>query len=471
MKITDLAPLLLAPALAAACMAFSPQEPAPTAPPDVAPLGTPPEAQDVPDGPPATYELVERMAALDAANPVPFGRLMPDSPIVAAPDVAASVAVAAALPRTLPGIGPGVAGIPDDAPLNHTLSNTYGWGWGKEFPLVADNYYVTATNKSVVNTFYSGNGGSSYITSSVLMGQPVLPSDVKNNVFWIMLAFDQGDCSIWQSNIFDAHVEHGMYWTSCGRANIRLEEVLWSKCNAQAFQWVYSHPASKRYFQTAHTDQVEGLTNPPSAKDAEWLRILERNKGQGIEIIRCETVQCTAYILSERAGSTISKFEVLNQKGPWAHWMRVEGCYSKTSVPWIDPNGKQRDSCGWFMSHAGLTANGHPAVTLRHNSVFYLHPDRDFIQIWGCSDGIAGTPDVVIEENVFATDQAIDIRLRNANDTVIVRRNRNVGGARVIISGPEQPWYSWTTSPNWNKAAVIAEFPLDGASYQYGSVN
>ena len=421
------------------------------------------EAEAAPELTPEEMQtIIDRMVALDAAEPVPFGQS-------AAPQLMMmdAEAVAPRLPRRLPSIQPGIAGVPDDAPLNHQLVTQWGAAWGKELPLVADNYLVQALQhgaKAVVNTMYNGNGGPSYLSNSLLMGQPVFSPATKNNTFWIMLAFDHSNSRLWQTTLQDAHLEHGNYWTSDGEAECYWERIRFDQCRGQAIQWVYSHPASKRYFQTATTDNVEGVTNPPSPQDARWLRNAEAHKTEKLVVSQSETSQCTIYALSERAGSTFSWFEAINKNGPWYHYVIMDGNYSETSYAWTDPNGQKRDCSGWFMAHAKL------GVTIRHNTVMYRHGDRDVVQIWGCGDGIPGTPDVVIDENIFLSDQVIDIRLRDKTDTVIIRRNQAYGGTRVIISDWTQPWYSWHTSPNWDEKAVIAEFPLHMASYQYGSV-
>lgn len=368
--------------------------------------------------------------------------------------------------RRLPGVAPGEAGVPDDEIFDHTLKLAYGAGWGKELPLIADSYLVTALNpKSVVNTMYSGVGGArTSLTNALIYGPPVLVEGQKNGMFWGFILFDWSNMTVSFVTIQDIHLEHGFYITSRGGANCSWDHVLWDHVYAQAIQWVYSHPASKRYYQTAFTDNVAGVTNPPSAQDQLWLNYADSHQDEWLKVTNCETKQCTILPLSERAGFTFSFFEPLNQKGPKYHRVLIEGNYSETSWPYVDSNGKFSDSSGWLMAHAMKH------IEVRKNTVVYHNPDKpDLIQIWGVSDGIAGTPDVVIEDNLIASAGTVEIRLGNANDTVIIRNNRASPNCRVRVSNEKQPWYAWETSPNWIKTAVIAEFPLNGASWSYGA--
>ncbi len=435
----------------------------------LAPKHTPEASQGSPVTPPASVQEAEMGVQAASVSQEPEQSTGP-GPVDLEAQVAQEELVEAPLAATasrLPSVSPGEAGVPDNQIFDHTLKLPYGAGWGKELPLMADGYLLTALNpKSIVNTMYSGVGDkTTYLSNSLIYGPPVLVEGQKNNMFWGFILFDWSNMTLSHCTIQDIHIEHGQYITSRGGANCVWDGVLWDHVYAQAIQWVYSHPASKRYYQTAYTDNVEGLTNPPSGPDAAWLAYASAHQDEWLKVQRCETKQCTIFSLSERAGFTFSFFEPLSQKGPRYHKVLIEGNYSQTSWPYVDNNNQYSDCSGWLMSH------NQKHIEVRNNTVIYRDPDKpDLVQIWGVSDGIAGTPDVVIEDNLIASSGMIEIRLGNANDTVVIRNNRATPSCRVRVSSEKQPWYAWETSPNWIKAAVIAEFPLNGATWSYGAV-
>jgi hypothetical protein len=329
-------------------------------------------------------------------------------------------------PRDGPWVKPGEAGA--NSPFAVHQTNTWGWNIPKEQPTVGVDKALGASNNSVINTHYSGPGGPVSWSDSRFYGVPPnINSAIQTKWGWVVFDFWDGTFTrcTWDS----IAVEHGLYVTGWGPQTFYNSS--WSEVNGQAYQGVYSHPDSKRASQT-------GLDRRT------WLRLGNSLSDEPIEFRRCWFDNVGRPAKSERASYIVSCFEVLNQNGPFWNPVLVTECWIETNDPWIDVNGIMRDSAGGIMAHA------RPHVEISRNMVMLRRPDRDPIQVWACSDGKPGTPDVVISENYILSAQAVDIRLRTPEDTVIIQRNG--GRAEVVIH--TNPWYVWESN-GWDEGKVI----------------
>jgi len=340
-----------------------------------------------------------------------------------------------------PWILPAQAGCPDDYPITFYGVSQWGWGYGGAIPLTCDGWRLASwgSGSGVTSTGYAGtNQQPVSLSNMIIHGQPQAPG-MQNMIRWGAIIFDINHWNWYRVTTEDIPQEHGVYGTING-GPLTWDECMFSECWGQAIQLVYAHPQNQaRKHQTA-------------LPEARWYRLANMLQDEWITVRRTAILQSSIYTKSERASYPISTFEALNKDGPFLNRLLVEGCYMKTEWPWVDPNGTPRDSCGGIMAH------GRKQVVIKRNYLEYKLGDRDVIQLWGCSDGQPGTVDVEISENAINASQNIDIRLRNANDTVVVRRNR--GTCRVLISGPEQPWYAWPTSPTWRADQVIYNAPV-----------
>lgn len=325
-----------------------------------------------------------------------------------------------------PWVTPGEAG--SKSPYAIWQNNTWGWNIPAEQPRTGNDKSLGASNNSVINTHYSGPGGPVVWTESRFYGTPAdIGQDVKTKWGWVV--FDFYDASFEYCTWDTIAIEHGQYIT--GWAPMTWYGCSWENINGQGIQHVYSHPDSKRAAQT-------GL--PKNT----WLRLAQALAGETLEVRRCETKQVGIPPLSERASFTFSFFSPNGKDGPAWNPVTITESYMQTHYEWTDANGVTRDCAGAIMAHR------RPHVEITRNCILYAKGDRDVIQVWGCSDGIAGTPDVVLSENFIWAAKAIDIRLQHPSDTVIIARNR--GNAEVVISMND--WYVWESN-GWKERAVL----------------
>jgi hypothetical protein len=78
------------------------------------------------------------------------------------------------------------------------------------------------------------------------------------------------------------------------------------------------------------------------------------------------------------------------------------------------------------------------------------------VQVWNCSDGVEGTPDVVITGSRVIADSTVDVRVAEG-DTVVVEGNAgSTARLRVSTNPPE----TWPGRPGWDDARVLREGPL-----------
>jgi hypothetical protein len=336
-------------------------------------------------------------------------------------------------PRRIPWVAPGEAGAA--SPYAWHQTNTWGWNIPSEQPRTASDRALGASNNAVVNTHYSGPGGPVDWSESRFYGVPAsLGAPVKTKWGWV--AFDFGPAEFWRCTWDTIPVEHGLYLTGWGQP-VSWIECLWEDVYGQAIQVVYSHPKSKRAAQT-------GVNAP-----REWYRRAREAGGSVFEIDRCETRNVGIPPLSERGSFTWSFFAPNGVNGPAYNYLSVTRSRMETSYPWTDVNGIYNDSAGAIMGQRLLGAQ------IRRNLIVYRFGDRDVIQLWACSDGKPGTVDVEISENYILARKPIDIRLGNANDTILIRRN--VGNAEVVIS--TNPWYVWQSN-GWDESKVIYRGPI-----------
>lgn len=309
--------------------------------------------------------------------------------------------------RRLPWVQPGESGTTH--PATKTEFSQYGFNVPKDIPLFAAGYDLSGADNAVVSTFYEGAGGPVDWDNMRIHGK------VGANVKWGVRAFDVWGWKVRNSEFADIKVEHGIYGNTLG--GIRVEECAFENIGAQAGQFVYALPGSVRAHET-------GIKDPSI-----WYRLINSTvQNEWQQFLRCTFQQVTLPNKSDRASFTLSFFEPDVKGGILGHSARVQGCYFKTSDPWVDPNGVTRDCGGAIMAHSRST------VEILGNYIEYLHGNKSVIQLWGC-------PSIVIKNNVIKADQDIDIRLSSPRDHV--RIERNVGDSIVRVWDNQAEWYAW----------------------------
>ena len=146
-----------------------------------------------------------------------------------------------------------------------------------------------------------------------------------------------------------------------------------------------------------------------------------------------------------RPSYAISAFE-----GPRSP-LRVERCVLRTVGSLRgDGSGGERDCYGAVMAHE------RDRFELVDTFVEYPRGDRDVVQVWRCSDGVAGTPDVVITGCRVLADTFVDVRV-SEGDTVVVEGNAgSTARLRVSTNAPD----TWPGRPGWEPARVLHEGAL-----------
>ena len=75
------------------------------------------------------------------------------------------------------------------------------------------------------------------------------------------------------------------------------------------------------------------------------------------------------------------------------------------------------------------------------------------------SDLFTGTLDILIQNNMVKAKQAVDIRVRTPEDSIVIRRNAAPLGTRVVVS--TAPWYVWPPPAE----TVLVDQPLSEDLY------
>lgn len=245
---------------------------------------------------------------------------------------------------------------------------------------------------------------------------------------WGMIAFDVEGWSFVRCTFRDIPDEHGLYLTTLG--GLRFERCLFTEIGSQAIQIVSAVPGTPRSEQTAH--------------QGDWKAYSDARRDQVHLISECVFLE-VGKPSGGRPSYAISAFE-----GP-RNPLRVERCVLRTtgSVR-VGPSGRENDCYGAVMAHE------RDRFELVDTYIEYPRGDRDVVQVWHCSDGKPGTPDVVVRGSRVIADTLVDVRVAEG-DTVVIEGNLgSTATLRVSTNPPE----TWPGRPGWDPARVLREGPL-----------
>jgi len=328
-------------------------------------------------------------------------------------------------PRNPPWAGADEVGA--RAPFAKWYTNTYGWNIPAEVPRDYSAASHAASNNSVINTHYSGPGGPVNWSDVVVYG---VPPEVGKPVTtrWGIIAFNFWQAKFVQCTFHTIPGEHGLYLT--GWAPINFEKCEWYDVGGQAVQHVYSYPGTKREKQTNLSENI-------------WLRLFSALQDDWITVRRCRVRDVGNPTISERASFAMSFFEPTYEGGVLGNPVHITESWFRTSVPWVDANGQNRDCTGIAMVH------NRSEFVFERNFGLYRLGDRDVIQSWG-------VPKVRISENYIIAKQPIDIRV-NPGSSYDIIISRNQGDAEVVVS--TNAWYAWENTsppyPVWDEEKVL----------------
>ncbi|HVS17022.1 MAG TPA: hypothetical protein VMT18_00375, partial [Planctomycetota bacterium] len=279
----------------------------------------------------------------------------------------------------------------------------------------------------VVQSHYHGTDGRPLAWTNVRV-RGALDSDGAPRSRWGVIAFDVEGWSFVRCTFRDIPDEHGLYLTTLG--GFRFERCLFAEIGSQAIQIVGAVPGTPREVQTAHR--------------ADWRAYSSARAGETHLVSECVFLE-VGKPTGGRPSYAISAFE-----GP-RNPLRVERSVLRTtrSVR-IDGSGFERDCFGAVMAHQ------RNRFELVDTYIEYPRGDRDVVQVWHCSDGKPGTPDVVITGSRVIANTFVDVRV-SEGDTVVVEGNSG-STARLRVS--TNPPDTWPGRPGWDPARILYEGPL-----------
>jgi hypothetical protein len=326
-----------------------------------------------------------------------------------------------------PWIDPARAGA--RPPFARVLESEWGWdphaeGW---HTLESADLAGRQRGVGVVHTHYHGTQGKPLAwTDVVVRGAPAEDGAPRSR--WGVIAFDVEGWSFTHCTFRDIPDEHGLYLTTLG--GVRFERCLFEAIGSQGIQIVGAVPGTPRAEQTAH--------------QADWQVWSDARRGETHLISECAFLE-VGKPSGGRPSYAISAFE-----GP-RNPVRIERCVLRTTQSLrADGDGVERDCFGAVMAHQ------RERFELVDSYIEYPRGDRDVVQVWNCSDGVAGTPDVVITGSRVIADSTVDVRVAEG-DTVVVEGNAgSTARLRVSTNPPE----TWPGRPGWDDARVLREGPL-----------
>jgi hypothetical protein len=303
--------------------------------------------------------------------------------------------------------------------------NQWGYNVPDELPANLRNASVSAFNNTVINTHYGGAGGPVNFLQVRVHAAPDLSGNLVTK--WLMDAYDVQGYKFENCTFDTCPVEHGNYFKAIG--GIEWKNVVFEDIAGQGIQVVYANPGSKREHQTGKAPQ-------------RWWREFFARRWEEHSLDHVAFIQVSMPAKSERASFAASFF---GMDAPYkAHPVSFDFCQFKTYDPWVDVNGIARDCAGAIMVHNRLRC------IITNTRVLYGKGDRDLIQLWGISDGKAGTEDIIIRQNEINGSKPVDIRVWDDKTTIRIQRNR--GNAEVVISS--NPPYVWENN-GWDEGLVI----------------
>lgn len=369
----------------------------------------------------AVASIAEAVAALRALQTSPAAP-------VAAPELAR-----APVPEG-PWIDPRLAGA--RPPFARTLESDWGWDPHAERWHTLESADLAGRERGVgvVKTHYHGTDGKPLAWTDVVV-RGALAADGAPRSRWGVIAFDVEGWSFVNCTFRDIPDEHGLYLTTLG--GVRFERCLFESIGSQAIQLVGAVPGTPREEQTAHR--------------ADWQAWGDARRGETHLVSECAFFE-VGKPSGGRPSYAISAFE-----GP-RNPLRVERCVLRTTQSVRrGGDGVERDCFGAVMAHA------RDRFELLDTYVEYPRGDRDVVQVWQCSDGLAGTPDVIIRGSRVIADTWIDVRV-SAGDSVRIEGNAG-SSARLRVS--TNPPDTWPGRPGWDDARVLHEGPL-AQDYRFG---
>lgn len=314
-------------------------------------------------------------------------------------------------------------------PFQHVLVTDWGWNPLEQNWLTLESADLSGRERGVgiVSSHYEGTHGAPLAWTDVLV-RGALDESGQPRSRWGLIVFDVEGWSFSQCTFRDIPDEHGIYATTLG--GLRFERCLFENIGSQAIQIVGAVPGTPRAEQTAH--------------QTDWREYSAARAAETHSIVECVFLE-VGQPTGGRPSFAISAFE-----GP-RNPVRIERCVLRTRASaHPDGGGVTRDSFGAVMAHQ------RSRFELLDTYIEYLDGDRDVIQVWNCSDGVAGTPDVVLRGNRVLAGQWVDIRVQ-PGDTVVIEGNAG-STARVRISS--NPPDVWPHQASWDPARVLHEGAL-----------
>jgi hypothetical protein len=380
---------------------------------------------------PGDAELVERAerAILEATAAI---RRITEPAASAAPAVEASTAPTPGSSQITPApTGPWIDPALTGARGPFEISLVSDWGWDplaeKWFELKSADLRGKQRGVGIIHTHYEGTRGQPLFWNDVsVRGEPDEHGSVLTR--WGFIVFDVENWALSNCTMRDIPDEHGMYATTLGGA--RWVRCLFANIGSQGLQLVGAVPGTPRAPQTAHQN--------------DWLEYTLERQWEWHEISECAFLE-VGQPSGGRPSFAISAFE--GTRNP----VRVERCFLRTrDSRRTDGSGALRDCFGAVMAH------DRNRFELLDTYIEYLEGDRDVVQVWYCSDGVEGTPDVVIRGSRVLAARWVDLRV-NPTDTVLIEGNAG-STARVRISS--NPRDVQANEAAWDPKLVIYEGDL-----------
>lgn len=302
--------------------------------------------------------------------------------------------------------------------LTH-ISTTNGIGL-TEGLFNASNLSITSTQGNAVTlTMYSGTNGVPVRWTNVDV-YATNPQTKWGGIYYDVVDYGFVGCS-WR----DIPIEHGLYLSCLG--GMSFDNCLFARCGGQGVQMVGAVPGSKREFQTAFTGGT-------------WTAEMQKHANEWITFTGC------AFIDNGYDGSRGS-FPLSAFDGP-VQPVRVDRCTFSTKISFTTGTGT-------YHSRGAMMAHNRRRVEVVDSYVYAQQSDRDVIQFWFNSDGVAGTVDTLLDGNTIDSDQWIDLRGASGDTIKVVG---NSGTAMVRIS--TNPKYTWPNIGAWDPARVLYTGPI-----------
>lgn len=314
-------------------------------------------------------------------------------------------------------------------PFARVLQSDWGWDPHKEGWHTLESTDLSGRERGVgvVQSHYHGTQGKPLSWTDVVV-RGAAAEDGAPRSRWGVIAFDVEGWSFSNCTFRDIPDEHGLYLTTLG--GVRFERCLFESLGSQAIQIVGAVPGTPRAEQTA--------------RGAQWQAYSDARRSESHLISECVFLE-VGKPSGGRPSYAISAFE-----GP-RNPVRIERSVLRTTQSLrLDGDGLERDCFGAVMAHR------RDRFELVDTYIEYPRGDRDVVQVWHCSDGAAGTPDVVITGSRVIASTYVDVRV-SEGDTVVIESN--VGStARLRVS--TNPPDTWPGRPGWDDARVLHEGPL-----------